>query len=69
MNIDFGEYKYVCGMCKNYNTDKCEWCGANGNFEPINADQVPDFMIDHYKKVVDHYNNSMINEKTIQEVI
>ena len=41
--MNLGEYKYVCGFCKNFSCggDRCENCIENNNFEPTN-DPVPD---------------------------
>ena len=30
-------YEYKCPDCKNNGTDKCEYCGANRNYEPIDV--------------------------------
>ena len=30
------DYPYVCPNCRYENTDKCDWCGDNRNYEPKN---------------------------------
>ena len=34
INRAFDDYPYLCPTCKHEDTELCEWCGHNQNYEP-----------------------------------
>lgn len=56
-----GEYKYVCGFCKNFYNEKCGNCKENNNFVPTD-DPVPDDLEDDLAKLRSYYRKATENE-------
>ena len=53
---DFGEYKYVCGFCDNYDTAVCENCDGRKKFVPKQEAAIPEDMVEHYTRLRKYYD-------------